>query len=1570
MMKTKLKTMIGALRPDTGKGNRVQPKFTLRKFFAVCLLAMSAQVGMADPWNSDHSIATFDFSASPFTDTGYSITYGFETKKINGFGLNQITSSGFENMFATQGAFTIHSSKLYNGNSGSRYLTISNLYQNVKITITYENGKDNSAIVFVAGNQVYGVSANQVLTNNQEYTMSSDGELDLGIGREVHIQRIVINYGTTRHISFDGATSSGFVNNMPYYRYRLSTTSRNFLEPTPTVFPSYSGTLTYLYKIENYDTSVGQKEVAVDPNYSTISDIMFKNLGWCKVTVIAKDGDTEVARGSYLVEVWDNEAYYVIDNNANGIPYKYSFAKDPKINDDSQQGGVLKDRTVKAIPGIEVKFSVAENGNEPNTVVVQRNTTSGEHMVSFANDNRGWWDRYPNDNWTSPSQGTFYSFTATASGKLKFGGVKINGSNPGTVYLVKLVNDNGTLLYPKAFVYTSSQSGYLNNSNLTSVTYSTHNEGTEQNPVWVSDASYYSISTDGIELRVGETYFLQGEAKAPTQNDPTQAWSPFLLEWFSYETNFNLSETFAVASKQGQELTSSETITTTALATLNGTALADNQISEQLYYRGNIKSADLELVNGYITFTNIQFKDGVTNDQKGGAIKAVLMNGSDTREFVLTIPYGKHVWDFRDTGNMGSRTTDDQADYPTYTNAEQCTMMKSNTTDWTRSYRVHSKVNGAWTSNSLKVPLMTAGSPIAGNNAFYISNTAGLVFITAEAESFGAEETDNNTENYEDLTNDQKYELKYTSTTATSLVWMKGTSTLYFPGVKANDYIKIYSYRHADDKGERFYVRNLVDLDGKSYNQTNATNFIRLRGATDEAGGGVKGDDIGGAAIFRVPSTYTDADNGSLATMPSLTLCDDGWTKIYRIEVMANYEPDLVLAKDCGTPETENDMDAPVDIVGFVTYDSRYGSVVLRKKGSTVTPVTNYYLSTSANIRAQHANTPKYQVIPDAGVTVNAYIYNWYSGREVDYNRLKLVFSSGNGNVRIIQREVANQTGSAVLVGHTGSKKDNNIANNSPITLNSSETGLATGDYVIDKKEYRIAVGELTVQDYPYTWDFTKYNFGNSTTQSNMNGSSSSNSWQWTGTWPSKTLTATGTKKMGENVTNDPEQELSLDVPMFAQGADMKAKNGSTTTVIAECEGLGISQPLAATQKNIKLSGNSNLYDVYNTSATISLGGSDDSYKMTNAGTVTIPEVGQNFYIFVKASAAPSSVKAGETTLTRLTGNDDIFSVQSGVYLYKQTVSGSQDVEVTFAPSTNVEIVAVTDIVKEIGPTGYATESRDCAIDHSYQSKLTTHPVYAYGIEEYDGTYNYKGFPQVKKSWFTLNTVPAKNGVLLFEDQNTHDANGFNSPLFVPAVNNTSLTQDQLNYFRNDNWLAPSVNWNGTNKLCSEGVHFYNLDTTIKKHIAKTGENVDNDVDCEKFILTNVYYTYYKDDGHVTGQHTANTVGFYRLKVTGSGATEDILGGNKAYLLVPKANLPLALWNGGDGEGVAGRAREGIIYIDLEDLEKNDATVIDNAIIESSKEDNVYYSISGARIYGKPTTKGFYIHSGKKVSVK
>lgn len=1483
-MKTKLKTMIGALRPNAGKGNRVQPKFTLRKFFAVCLMAMVAQIGLAE--DRDGTTLLYKFFAynegTTFVSGGTVKNSLGETMTLLDENTYHATGTRFairleshsnNNLTGTNKWFvhgtTNENRGLYSYFGQSEFLSIMGLAKGHKVTITWIPIESNSITVRTS-NVIKAVGGSNLSSGNTvvsetTYEMLESGSLDLQVGKSISIRQVVIDDGgTTNHISFNtsGTSETNLYGNpaVEYPLYRVQLSKRDFTEPTISTYPS-------TISIEDINFSVDNTNIGIlndNPAYN--GDVLFKNIGWCKVTASFTYGGTTYS-DSYVVEVWENDRtnFEIVESNT-----KYRLTGD----------GILTSaqRTVTGVTGMEMYFG---NTTSNTAIIEERKDDNNEsHYVSFMLANNGWWDRYPYNANGSPTEGTYYVFHATAAGTLTFGGYKT--STGGRVIVVDTTDPNNII---QSTVLDGNTKGFL--------------------------------TSGSIIMKANQTLYMHGTT--PTVVDNTHSWDSqydgqwavFELEWFKYETGFNIVDpndelkeiTYGVASGSGvTEVTSREKVSLAGVSVKSGSEV----------YKGGVASASVTVNSDRtITFSNITYTSG---KPQGGAIKVTLQNGGKEKDYVMTIPYGTHVWDFRENGKQGSGVTDQS-----YTDEQLCSMMKANGSDWSRPYKVHNT-----TTNDYIDPIMAAKSPINGNNAFYMDNTAGLIFVTGE-ESFGAQQTKNSTEGYAygKGENATQYEYPYTTITGTDLVWMKGNATIYFPGVEAGQYIKIYTYRHADNKGETFSAKNLVDLDGVAYNAN--TRFI-MRGMWEDREPGWVGDNIRGAAIFRVPSGYSPTQK--LSDVPQLQLCDDGWTKIYRIEIMTDFKPDLMLTDD------NDGTHYPVD------YDGQFSSIVVRKnsrKDGALSYVDRSYLATTGQTGCQHANTCDYEIIADEGV-VTVGREEWNSNSENPskgtwYNKLKLRYNKA-GRVRIVQRERANAAGTGVSTAAP-----------------SSSLG-----YVIDKNEYFVNVGELTVQNYPYTWDFTNYNMykSPSTTKADLNKGSSG----WNATESSETdkktfgQEAVSSYTFGQSSVINSEtqqaQNATINRAWAAQGAELRNSSGS----ILETQGLGISRPktsktyiyYATDHSDNKFKEMSRTYDGYTlTDNAIKVNGN----TLTGVNEVTIPEVGDGMYIFIQASnydngENESNVPAGLTSLwTGYSGDKkDPFDVKGGVWIYKNNSGEEQDFTFKFDPNATINAIAVTDEVKTIYSTGYATESRDHAIDHTYQEKFTNHPVKAYAIttDATGSTYEYRKKAVVRKSE-PITVVPSNTGVVLCQE--SYSGDDFSSPLFYPAVNITPTSDDYTK-------LA-------TNRMAANVVS--------TEHESETEEI--GGVDYTKFIMTTVSYTYHKEDGSNTQNTEATTEAFYRMKLDATAAN-NVIGENKAYLLVPTANLPTALWNEGSSSS------RGIIYIDLEDVENSiEATKIDNqAIIDHSTDNNVYYSISGARINGKPTIKGFYIHNGKKVSIK
>lgn len=1313
-------------------------------------------------------------------------------------------------------------------------LSIMNLFQGDKVILHYWG--NGASATMKSNNTNFSVGSNVSGDGSTQVTMNSNGSMDFSINTKTFITKIQVIYSSTSpRIAFStaGQESGG------YYRCRLS--SRSFNEPTLSVYPSNANVT---YTVETYDDMYGTKlndtyhEVAIMNTTDNMKgDVLFKNLGWCKVTATANGQSA-----SYWVNCWDNEAIGELQDD--GITYKLVKVKDENgdLLPDNQQGGVLKERTVTAVPGITMMFGIPNDGSEPNTTVAY---LRDGHMVSYTCANDGWWDRYEHNNYSWPTQGTFYRFEASAKGKLYFGGFKdeTNGKS-GKVYLVRISDG-----FPQTEVFTAGQNGYL-----------------------TSMDNGADAVKNGISMEPGYIYYLQGEA-----NRGEDKWSPFLLEWFKYETELKLSAEWGVSAKTGYEIGQNGSVTTNE--TITGASNANCTVT----CKGNIQSASAIISGGHIVFSNIQFESS-EKDKMGGAMKVDITVGSSTLTYYYTIPYGQHVWDFRKTADQSTECGDFS-----YTEEELIQMMNDNTNDWTRVYKVHRRVNGEWTE--LKDPIMAARGIVSGNNAFYMENTNGLAFVTSQPESFGAGETMNSTQGYSSLSQDEQYYLNYTTTLGGNLVWMKGTSTIYFPGVKAGQYIKVYHYRHADNKGETFSAKNLVDLDGVDYDP--AENFVlhgmwesRVAGPLAEGRvSGHTGDYMLGAAIFKVPNDATS----NIDEIPSLTLTDSGWAQIYKIEISDAYKPDLIMTTEV------NGSEAPI------VSDGLNNSVVVRvKNDGTKQPVTVVHNAYVSNTGCQNANTCDYEVEADPGVDITVskgkLSGDWY-------NKLTIEYNGGYGLVKIIQRE-----------------RD------------------ITQKYVIDKKEYYISVGQLTEQSYPYTWDFTDYNMykGSSATKGNLSNSLTGNVGSWEkvneedGNYRQIVV---GNIQMGKNEeTPDPYQELTIKKPMFAQGGELVVGN----QVMAETEGLGIRLPYASTDvlfpriSSEKYSGTDKqlyaevftdrYYKVYDITKSVQV----DGNNLTGAAEITIPSVGNGMYIFVDADDAPA-VKVGEETKDVV----EKYNVADDVYLYQNNSGSKKDVVLSFAPSTKIKRIGVTNIEKSVNKLGFATESRDHAIDHTYTGKFTKNDVNAYIITEEN--YDYENYKGAKISLGEpVDVIPENTGVVLYKAGTTEQTT---APLFYPAVNAVNSSVE-------GNMMVANVE--------SQTVNPKNGDYTT-------------------FIMSMFKGTYNSTTGESTTPTEQDYEGFYPIQKAGT------LGANKAYLQILTSSIPKALWDGGNGQGNANQAK-GYILIDVDYEGAGEATAIDHLGMDKENtigaNGGVYYNLSGQKLIGTPTAKGIYVKNGKKVYVK
>lgn len=1381
-------------------------------------------------------------------------TYGSKTFQFdNFFALNNNVSTtvGWPAFFIVSDGIVYHAEA---GSSIDLYLV--SVLDGQSNPVGVHNG-DKIKVWFVDG-AISASSQNLNTTNlvsGEEYVVTEDGDLILSLAAGVKISKIEIvhDWDTPSFIWSDANLTNKFdtSNGGKLLRYDLSTL--NFIEPTAIVTPA---TASYTVKSLNQDVA----------KIGTDGDVMFVNTGWVNIQGTMKTGGNDL-RDTYTVEVWANPGNYSESGNTCYM---------------SDIGMLNSDRkTVTSIGGITLEFGSAEDA----TLIVEDPTGTTNRLVAYTiNKLNGWRHKYPNCSLTNPvvpTHGSFYKFIAQTNGAFSFKGIKNGGAN--TVVLVD-----------------ASAMG----TNLTTI----------------AEGSSGFVESATVNLTAGHTYYLYGNV--PEDANSKLGWSAFLLSEFTFNSTLRLLDS------TGQEVSygaiSSNVEGSAEVLTIDG--ITNPQV--------DVLACSSQITASFSVSDNKLYVSNISGD--GGAIRLKISDGGTAvKYYTLTIPYrnGTHVWDFR-TGSNGQSSTGIVSALK-----KNVDTLDLHLSGLARTYKVISK-SGAGVWEHLIEPIIGVNGRVLGDNGFYFDKTAGLIFETRSL-GLGAVETKlqyhtvtNNTNNavtyYSDLSeipdsvknnnnytiaeatstvsgdnypfdDETEYRLTYKATKEASWLKMRGTSKIIFPGVTGGQYIKIYTYRHSIDKGETFVANNLVDLDGDPYTSSSFIYHGVLNGSNT---GGIERCE--GAAIFKVPTNYTNPDN-ILSLMPSITLSDDGWANIYKIEVCDDYSTDMKMSLNRGVYPEFIDVEP----------DCEYSSIVI-KDG---TPVVQEYSGVCTQILVENAGTVNFYFEPLNGLTTDNYEVEHFVDRT--YNLVRVTYKSGHGVLKITQKE-------------------------------------ERGGYTIDKKEFYIAVNSLNSKTYPYTWDFTNHNMfqGNSSTRTNLGnpetaGTPTSSGFDGYGKWTSTNGT------YGVNFkTNVAMEDVTTTKPLFAHGSELCA--GSTP--IVEMAGLGVAGAYTTSEVSRSTGGNTYTYTYRtytNTNNGISFDG--NSLNFTNSAELTIPNVSNGMYIFLQASNNPNihnNVNSIPTGLTALSGKSDPFDIKADVYLYQNTSGGTRDFTFRIPENTTISRIGVTDKVKSIGSTGYATESRDTIIDHTYQSELTNHPVKAYYIDTYNGSaYDYNSYPEVKKLG-PITVVPERVGVVLYEDKAVENGNHgeFKSPLFVPAVNVTESSADAAN--RGKNYMAPSVKWDGS-KLAKDGVRFY----SEKSDSAWAVSGGSGGPNCTKFILTNTYLRYIKGKGDDPTEYHINTAAFYYLKTTGRTAEENTLAGNKAYLLIK--NVPNALWETG------GSSRAGLIFIDLEDMGVgDDATLVDKAVVDRAQQEDVFYTLSGIRVNGRPTAKGIYICNGKKISVK
>ncbi len=1212
---------------------------------------------------------------------------------------------------------------------------------------------------------------------------------------------------------------------------------------------------------------------------------------------------------SYLFFDEKSKTYNITDQNFTEPKMYYSAPAGSYVDYDVSNSSIAKIGSKKGdTEECEVHFY--EGGNV--TVTATLKNSSGEELASDSYDVKVIAGDATYDITTSPDYGTVY--TLTGAGKLnertvtfpgltmEFGYVGDKLSDNETTNLnITLVKDyTGDLDNPRYVAETLGNDGWrdfsgtiydthdvpqqgtfytfkptvdgiltLSGSNYSNGTYDAvlvnATDGYAPVTAEVGTGNISTASHDNVQFKLvgGKTYYLYGKNQN-CYGVATGLWTVYQLHSFAFKSDFRFTNSSVRVAKATFE--SSGYTQAPVQSTSPTYEIWDDQTNAYVVAGTQGGSGGLRA-----TIDNAGKVTYVSGD--GGAVVVKCTSGSVSIHYVITVPYdlsgGKsHKWDFT---NIANRTDAD---------------LTAATADWNINYKARSySADGSKMLEYLNKPVWTNSAPLNGDNAMYVNETAGLI-VNGSARNFGYNATINGTtarEELEERTKLDSSDANYIDPTSAEytielnkalremltygsdrvqdfnlLTTYKTTTTI--PDLKAGQYVIMYWDRHSAGSGSNFEFTNLTDLNG-----TDLTTDLQITGVLPSGSRAGKG-----AYVFKVKA---DGD----VSFRSI----NGWVDLYSIEVTSVKSSDMRLVIDAnGTASDANEVkldNANIIYRGTLSAENPATLKVARGSAASIFPKESYDEFV--------ISSDEFEVEVVGGVTTTT---------------STKVSTSGNNNYTPVEFR---------LTGYKGDKRYGNIK----ITQNVYDMSQT---FLIDRRETWFAVGQLDVQNYPATWDFTARNMDASPTGSSFKNLNSGTDeyGKWT---DSKIVLAK---------TVDSTDGTTVLKPTFAQGAQLSIGTADGNT-ITETVGLGV-----------KLKDINDNYD--GNGVTLTSG----SLYFPIAGVITVPALHTgtaDVYVYVKADKQVKEVSSQGGKISKLTSSSGDYQPQGdGIYGFK--VTDQVNLELDVPAGTNIYEIAVTDIAKsltKVGAQAWATESRDVCIDHRLTGELTKSNVKAYivNLESYD-----EGTATVSQT--EVNVVPENTGILLNVASADHT---MTVPLFRNACNITSSDDFSTNMLR------PNVNARTDFSAMTE-----NEDGTDGANNGTGGEYT-------RFIFTTTYYTWNGSSWSESQQK--DYASFIRMKSNNSGN----MGANKSYLRVQ--NIPAAAWYAFESQGES--AKSGYIFLTTDDKDSDEQEGTETTAISSIGDgeehaEQIYYTVNGVRLNGRPRQKGIYICNGVKVVIK
>ena len=337
---------------------------------------------------------------------------------------------------------------------------------------------------------------------------------------------------------------------------------------------------------------------------------------------------------------------------------------------------------------------------------------------------------------------------------------------------------------------------------------------------------------------------------------------------------------------------------------------------------------------------------------------------------------------------------------------------------------------------------------------------------------------------------------------------------------------------------------------------------------------------------------------------------------------------------------------------------------------------------------------------------------------------------------------------------------------------------------------------------------------------------------------------------------------------------------------------------------------------------------SDDDKTWSDIDNAYVPFVATRFQFASQSSktqlSTDTEVKGnGDYAFYKVDGSDDEW-----ILAVKNTGS-TQHLTFTLNNGWVVKKVAVSTDPKTVNVKGYASESRDHAIDHALTSFLTGKDIKAYTVSSPD--YVNRTLTLTNVGSAENHVLPANQGCVINAGESNLNVLDGGFHLFVPDMH------DGEKAFNGDNLMVANVE--------TEGLLLDMFD----------GE----DDELTNYALT-YKYQMLKEDGTPYGDVIEGDEMFYRVSNKGIK-----LHKNSAYLQLPTSEVKPS------PSRPAGCPMFSFIFTELDEGETV-ITGIEEAgvLIEDEEANAVWYNLNGQKLNGKPSARGIYIRNGKKVFVK